>query len=168
MKKISLMIFVMVILALTLPLSAEKSKVKKCAVCETEISKDAPLIKTEYKGETFHFASETCKDKFAKDPDKYAKKLETETYFACETCKLKSDKAMKCPKFGKEMVKHSHKIAYVCPMKSCNVKSHKPGKCPKCGMELKKVSIHDQDDDKNHKHDHDKDKKHKHEEKHKH
>ena len=132
MRKVVFVLTVLVIIMLVMPLSADTktTKTKKCAVCGSAIAADATVIKSEYKGLTYHFASEKCKEKFVKNPGKYA--FETETFYACSKCKLKSLKPRKCPKCGKEMAQHLNKVYYTCPMKSCNVKSNKPGKCPRC------------------------------------
>jgi YHS domain-containing protein len=142
MKRVLIVLSIIVIITMAMPLSAgTKTEVKKCAVTGQAIAADAPVIKTEYKGLTYYFCCSGCKAKFQKEPDKYA--YETETFYACSHCKLKSMKPRKCPKCGKEMTEHVHQVQYVCPMKSCNIQSNKPGKCPKCGMELKKKSLHD-------------------------
>lgn len=154
MNKVLFVLIILVIFTMVMPLSADtKAKAaKKCAVCGSEIAADAPVVKSEYKGVTYYFAIEKCKEKFAKNPDKYAQ--ETETYYACSNCKLKSLKPRKCPKCGKQMAEHVSKVHYVCPMKQCNVKSNKPGKCPKCSMALKKVSVHDHTHTGKHNHKH--------------
>jgi len=149
---IVLSILLMFVLVLTLSADTKTTKTKKCVVCGSEIAADAPVVKCEYKGVSYYFASEKCKEKFTKNQDKYAQ--ETETFYACSNCKVKSLKPRKCPKCGKQMAEHVHKVSYVCPMKQCNVKSNKPGKCPKCGMDLKKVSIHDHTHTGKHNHKH--------------
>jgi len=41
-------------------------------VCGMMVSKDSPGAKESYKGHTFYFCSEDCKEKFNATPDKYA------------------------------------------------------------------------------------------------
>jgi YHS domain-containing protein len=170
MKTITKILFVLITLSLVYPLSGgifttdtdKEGKEKKCAVCKTAIAKDAPEIKTEYKGKTFYFNSEKCKEKFLKDPDKYALSYEKKIEYICENCHVHAEKPGKCPKCGKELEKHEAKIAYVCPMKQCNYKTNKPGNCPKCGMKLKKTTLHDHDHGHDHKHEHEQGEKHEH------
>lgn len=155
MKKVIIILSVLILFVLVFPLHADTntSEVRKCAVQGTVIPADAPEIKTEYKGLTYYFCCNGCKAEFEKNPAKYA--YETEVFYSCSACKLKSMKSGKCPTCGKEMIRKVHKVEYICPMKSCNVQSNKPGKCPKCGMELQKKSIH------NHSHGHGEKHKHK-------
>jgi YHS domain-containing protein len=53
----------------------------ECLVCkknadlacvDVEVDKDTPYV--EYQGKTYHFCSNDCRDKFAKDPAKYVSK----------------------------------------------------------------------------------------------
>jgi YHS domain-containing protein len=40
-------------------------------VCKMKIDERAAKFKSEYKGETYHFCSLSCKKKFDEDPEKY-------------------------------------------------------------------------------------------------
>jgi len=109
--------------------------------CPVTGEKADPKITTEYKGVTFSFCCEGCKEKFLKDPAQYVHEC-----FQCPKCAGEcAEKAGKCPKCGAEMKAkvmaknccEKHAVMYVCPMCK-DVKSDKPGKCPKCKMELKK------------------------------
>jgi YHS domain-containing protein len=42
-------------------------------VCGMSLSKTAAKATVEYKGTTYYFCSESCRDKFVKDPDRYVK-----------------------------------------------------------------------------------------------
>ena len=44
----------------------------KDPVCGMTVSKDSAPAKEMYKGHTFYFCSEACKEKFEQTPDKYA------------------------------------------------------------------------------------------------
>jgi YHS domain-containing protein len=44
----------------------------KDPVCGMTVSKDAAPAKESYKGHTFYFCSDACKEKFEQSPDKYA------------------------------------------------------------------------------------------------
>ena len=52
----------------------------ECLVCKknvdlacVDVAVDANTPKVEYDGKTYYFCSDECRDKFAKDPAKYAK-----------------------------------------------------------------------------------------------
>lgn len=149
MKKVVSILVVSLVFGLVFSFSTglyagEKEEGNKCcAVCGTAIAKDGVEIKTEYKGKTYYFASEDCKAKFEKEPDKFLEACGKGTFYYCsmKQCDYRTDKPGKCPKCGMELKKHEPKTVYVCPMKQCNVQADEPGKCPKCGMELKKKAV---------------------------
>lgn len=41
-------------------------------VCGMAIDKEKAAIKAEYQGQTYYFCARVCKDKFEKNPEKYA------------------------------------------------------------------------------------------------
>lgn len=43
-------------------------------VCRMELSEKDASGKAEYKGKTYYFCSDGCKEKFEKDPEKYSSK----------------------------------------------------------------------------------------------
>lgn len=43
-------------------------------VCKMKIDKSDAGAEAEYRGQTFYFCSEGCKEEFEKNPDKYARK----------------------------------------------------------------------------------------------
>ena len=82
--------------------------------CGTKVKKSEAKVSYEYKGKTYYFCSEQCKEKFVKDPEKYIKEGEEQVtcpvtgevvkksearasyeykgktyYFCCEDCKEK-------------------------------------------------------------------------------
>ncbi len=42
-------------------------------VCKMVVDEKTAKIKSEYKGKTYYFCAQTCKQKFDKSPDKYVK-----------------------------------------------------------------------------------------------
>jgi P-type Cu+ transporter len=46
---------------------------EKDFVCGTEIDKTTSAGSYSYKGTTYHFCSESCRDQFSKDPNKFLK-----------------------------------------------------------------------------------------------
>jgi len=66
------------VLALVLTAPAEQSPDQKVVdpVCGMSIMKSQAKATYEYEGETYHFCSTGCKDRFAKDPEAYLAKLE--------------------------------------------------------------------------------------------
>ncbi len=177
MKQLTKILFVMIAISLVFSfnglLNAEKkaegNKEMKCAVCKTAIKGEAKF-KTEYKGNTYYFASEKCMETFKKDPAKFIAACAGAVYVCPkEGCKYKANKPGQCPQCKVDLKKHECKVAYVCPMKQCNVKTDKPGKCPKCGMKLKKAPCcgpeahkHEHKDEHKHEHKHGKECDHKH------
>ena len=46
----------------------------KDPVCGMEVDKRSPPATAEHEGQTYYFCSQSCKENFEKDPDKYARK----------------------------------------------------------------------------------------------
>jgi len=71
-------------------------------VCGMTVNKATAKATFEYKGTTYYFCAQGCKDSFAKDPEKYLAKTEKTT--GVYTCPMhpdvKSDKPGKCPQCG--------------------------------------------------------------------
>ncbi len=102
MKKLtrSLIPLVLILFISGLALSAADEMVK-CAVCGKEMKKAEAKITYEYKGQTYYFASEKCKEAFVKEPEKFLK-----TIYTCPMHPdVKSDKPGKCPKCGMNLEK---------------------------------------------------------------
>ena len=84
-------------------------------VCEMMVDADAGKPAYAYKGETYHFCSEGCRSKFAKEPERFLdKKGEPEL-----------------------LPGGTH---YTCPMHP-EIVQEGPGHCPKCGMALEPMGI---------------------------
>ena len=43
-------------------------------VCKMEISEDTAEVTAEYKGRTYYFCSEACKESFVKNPESFLRK----------------------------------------------------------------------------------------------
>jgi len=43
-------------------------------VCNMEVNEQNSAAQSKYQGQTYHFCSEECKEKFDKAPDQYARK----------------------------------------------------------------------------------------------
>lgn len=99
-----------------------------CPVCSLKIEDKEKAVKLEHKGKTLYFMSETCKESFVKNPEKYLKDCckEKDCAVCPNGCKQKADKAGKCPECGAEMKKmdHSEKAACCQAVVHC-AKKHK-------------------------------------------
>ena len=45
-------------------------------VCDMEVDERAAAASTEYAGDTYHFCSEQCKEKFTADPERYVSRTD--------------------------------------------------------------------------------------------
>lgn len=59
------------------------NKTVKDPVCGMEMKMEDAATKSNYKGKTYYFCEESCKTKFDKNPEKYAK---TKGSTNCECC----------------------------------------------------------------------------------
>ncbi|HSQ02393.1 MAG TPA: heavy metal translocating P-type ATPase, partial [Burkholderiales bacterium] len=106
-------------------------------------------------GLTWYFCSKGCADKFAAEPERYAKTKKPEparsTPAATYTCPMHPEIQQQgpgsCPKCGMALVPLIPAAAteYTCPMHP-EIRSPKPGNCPKCGMALVPVAGAKEDD----------------------
>lgn len=94
-------------------------------VCGMTVKMSEAKATYEYKGTTYYFCSQGCKDKFVKDPEAYLqKKDEAKAAYTCPMHpECKSVEPGKCPKCGMEMKKqamtpgHMHgQMMGQCPM----------------------------------------------------
>jgi len=108
--------------------------------CGIKVKKSEAKVSYEYKGKTYYFCSEECKEKFVKDPEKYIKESEEQVtcpvtgeivkkseagasyeykgktyYFCCENCKEKFIKDPEKYIQKKDEMKAEKKAG--CPMK---------------------------------------------------
>ncbi|WP_340150855.1 heavy metal translocating P-type ATPase [uncultured Sneathiella sp.] len=86
-------------------------------VCGMSVNQNAGKPSYTYNGETYHFCSQKCHDKFEQDP-----------YFYLSGNHKKRQKSA------------SKDTQYTCPMHPEIVQDH-PGDCPKCGMALEPMGI---------------------------
>ena len=86
-------------------------------VCGMSVNQNAGKPSYTYDGETYHFCSQKCHDKFEQDP-----------YFYLSGNHKKRQKSA------------SKSTQYTCPMHPEIIQDH-PGDCPKCGMALEPMGI---------------------------
>ena len=86
-------------------------------VCGMSVDQNADKPSHAYEGETYHFCSQKCHDKFERDP-----------YFYLSGNHKKQQKSA------------AKDTQYTCPMHPEIVQDH-PGDCPKCGMALEPMGI---------------------------
>ncbi len=101
---------------------AQAEKTVVCPTCGHEIKKAEAKISYEYKGKTYYFCCEGCKEKFVKNPEKYLeKKTKMKAVYICPMHpKVKSDKPGKCPECGMKLEKkviHKEKMMHKEKMK---------------------------------------------------
>ena len=87
----------------------------KDPVCGMSVQVDSGKPSRKYEGETYHFCSQKCCDKFAADPEHYL---------------TGAHKAETAPKGTK----------YTCPMHP-EIVREAPGECPICGMALEPMGV---------------------------
>ncbi len=86
-------------------------------VCGMAVPLDAGKPSREHKGETYHFCSQRCHDKFAADPESFVSGA-------------RKDKSESVPKGTR----------YTCPMHP-EIVRNAPGDCPICGMALEPAGV---------------------------
>ncbi len=91
----------------------------KDPVCGMEIEASEAKAEESYKGQTFHFCSTNCRDKFVKEPESFLTEEKHEHEHKPDTV----------PSGG---------AIYTCPMHP-EIKQAGPGSCPKCGMALEPI-----------------------------
>jgi Cu+-exporting ATPase len=106
---------------------------------------------------TWYFCSKGCADKFAAEPQRYAKggkaaSVPAAPPAALYTCPMHPEIQQQgpgsCPKCGMALVpvvSATAVVEYTCPMHP-EIRSPKPGSCPKCGMALVPVAGAKEDD----------------------
>ena len=122
-------------------------------VCGMTVETAAAKHTHSFGGSTWYFCSKKCADKFAADPERYAKgkKVAPAPAGARYTCpmhpEIRQQGPGNCPKCGMALVPIVPAAAteYTCPMHP-EIRSPKPGNCPKCGMALVPVAGAKEDD----------------------
>jgi Cu+-exporting ATPase len=90
----------------------------KDPVCGMTVDEKGAAATSEYQGAKYHFCSETCKEKFDKDP---------EAFIGAKTAEAKAGTLKKAE-------------IYTCPMHPEIIRDA-PGPCPKCGMALEPKTV---------------------------
>jgi len=112
-----------------------------CPGCGHMMDKSEAKISYEYKGKTYYFCCEACKEKFAKNPEEYLKKkAEMKEVYTCPMHpEVKSDKPGKCSKCGMNLEKkmmHKEKMMHMEHMdkEHMHEKGEEKACCPMMGM----------------------------------
>jgi len=123
----------------------------KDPVCGMEVDPSTSL-RVEQDGETHHFCSEHCRDRFleedaAKEPSDdgpaqpQSSSAGGDGAYVCPMCEgVAQDEPGECPKCGMDLQRKrpsrpNKATVYTCPMHP-EVEKDEPGDCPKCGMDL--------------------------------
>ncbi len=119
-------------------------------VCNMIIEESDAVGTSTYKGTTYYFCTETCKEEFDKNPEAFLGDRGREVPVAGEyTCpmdpEIRQDKPGSCPKCGMalEPVLPPITIArteWICPMHP-EIVRETPGNCPICGMTLEPKTV---------------------------
>jgi Cu+-exporting ATPase len=115
-------------------------------VCGMEIPDQDSAIPFEYKGISYQFCSERCRDQFKASPEQYlgSEAASGESKGRVYTCpmhpEIRQEVPGACPKCGMALELETpevpgQKTEWTCPMHPEIVRSQ-PGNCPKCGMAL--------------------------------
>jgi len=125
-------------------------------VCGMTVDIATAKHKHSFGGSTWYFCSKHCVDKFAAEPERYARRkkeavpapsaLPEGTYTCPMHPEIQQQGPGSCPKCGMALVPLLPAAAeYTCPMHA-EVRSPTPGNCPKCGMALVPVGGAKEDD----------------------
>ncbi len=119
-------------------------------VCNMIIEESDAVATSSYKGTTYYFCTETCKEEFDKNPEAFLGDRGREVPVAGEyTCpmdpEIRQDKPGSCPKCGMalEPILPPITIArteWICPMHP-EIVRETPGSCPICGMTLEPKTV---------------------------
>ncbi len=107
-------------------------------VCGMDVDPSSAAGSEEYAGNTYHFCSTGCQEKFRSDPAKYATLKKTTGTHEHETADTKP--------LGKAT---SNSVIYTCPMHP-EVRQEGPGACPKCGMALEPLTASAEGEEEDH------------------
>jgi Cu+-exporting ATPase len=134
-------------------------------VCGMVVEKSPKALSHEYEGQTYHFCSRDCLEKFQDHPEQYInpfssdKNIEEDAassgqtvYYTCPMHpEIREDGPGDCPKCGMALepsppVAAKEAVEWTCPMHPEVVRSE-PGDCPKCGMALEPRTVADDDEE---------------------
>ena len=135
-------------------------------VCGMTVSPEMAAGSYDYGGQTYHFCSSHCLNRFREDPERFVNKARepipsqaieipseptsalarpTQTYTCPMDPEVRQDKPGSCPKCGMALepitiTPAKEKIEYTCPMHPQIVRDA-PGNCPICGMALEPRTV---------------------------
>ncbi len=119
-------------------------------VCNMIIEESDAVATSSYKGTTYYFCTETCKEEFDKNPEAFLGDRGREVPVAGEyTCpmdpEIRQDKPGSCPKCGMALEPVLPPITierteWICPMHP-EIVRETPGSCPICGMTLEPKTV---------------------------
>ncbi|MCG6947503.1 MAG: heavy metal translocating P-type ATPase [Acidobacteria bacterium] len=137
-------------------------------VCGMEVDPEARKPSVKHRGTTYHFCSESCKERFTQHPARYlgvdTKEQEAEVHrhdaaassarsgYTCPMHpEVRQDGPGDCPDCGMALETVSPgrlatRVEYTCPMHPEVVQDH-PGSCPKCGMALEPRTVDIEDEE---------------------
>src|SRR5262249_20184958 len=147
----------------SLPLLAVTAGTVKDPVCGMDVNPKTSSSQYEFEGQTYHFCCVHCREKFAREPEKFVRPpvrsgekqghvVDSEGKSTCPMHpEVRQKKAGSCPKCGMalEPPKPSPpaaKTEYVCPMHPQIVRAA-AGSCPICGMALEPRSVAAQEEE---------------------
>jgi Cu+-exporting ATPase len=122
-------------------------------VCKMTIEEQDAAATVSYGNETYHFCSESCKDKFLKSPEEFLSGKppveqvpETEAVYTCPMHpEVRQEGHSSCPQCGMALeplapVMPSSRTEWTCPMHP-EIVQDTPGNCPICGMALEPKTV---------------------------
>lgn len=131
-------------------------------VCKMTIEDKDAVATSVYKGATYYFCSESCKNKFIQNPESFLDKKpspeeekKTSKEIAIYTCPMHTEVRQEgpgaCPKCGMALEPVTPPVArtkteWTCPMHPEIIRDV-PGSCPKCGMALEPKTISAEDEE---------------------
>ena len=104
-------------------------------VCGMNVAPESAAGSLEHGGQTYHFCSQRCLEKFKADPSKYVKSAQ-----ALPNREQRASAPAVALPTGHPGVQPDSRAEYVCPMHPQIVRSE-PGSCPICGMALEPRTI---------------------------
>ena len=137
------------------PVEKPAASAVKDPVCGMKIDPDTAAATEVYRGQTVHFCSTHCRQKFIAEPTRYVDGLApavpqpSSTQAAEYTCPMHPEVRQpgpgSCPKCGMDLeptrpAATKRKVIYTCPMHP-QIEKDEPGACPICGMDLEPKTV---------------------------
>ncbi len=141
--------------------SAAEAGIIRDPVCGMIVDPEAGKPKTEHAGHTYHFCSQSCHDKFVRDPDRwleatdpvcgmkvdrasarYFTRHEGQGFYFCSAGCQKKFESKPAGYLGERPAPEAMAAGtqYTCPMHPEIIRD-KPGSCPICGMALEPMGV---------------------------